>query len=251
MRPSLRRDVVVCVLRSRDVVVCVLRSTSQQQTFELSFSHHSPPLPPEHINDEIDETNIFVFGLRWVFVPEYPLYQVVSKASDAHSYIDEVAKFVYGIGTLVGACSWIMMLIRWKELWTSLRRDYEKKYPGHFTKKFFFEKIFDTIRLTSITIILLSLCFFCYAALNYIVIWWIVPSFFNTFVFYFHIFLFIPFTVFAILLGLISYFGPQHFQAARYYISAIASVSHHFLLLIGAIAVLRLLQDYYRRHFRS
>jgi hypothetical protein len=66
MRPSVRRD----------VVVCVLRSTSQQQTFELSFSHHSPPLPPEHINDEIDETNIFVFGLQWVFVPEYTLYQV-------------------------------------------------------------------------------------------------------------------------------------------------------------------------------
>ena len=176
MRPSVRHD----------VVVCVRWLTSQQQTFELSFSHHSPPLPPEHINDEIDETNIFVFGLQWVFVPEYPLYQVASKASDAHSYMDEVAKFVYGTGTLVGVCTWVMMLMSWIHLWTELSRDYEKKYPGRFTnetKKYFFEKIFDTIRVTSIATILLSLCFFCYATLNYYVIWWIVPLFFNTFVF--------------------------------------------------------------------
>ena len=229
-----------------DVVVCVRWLTSQQQTFELSFSHHSPPLPPEHINDEIDETNIFVFGLQWVFVPEYPLYQVVSKASDAHSYIDEVAKFVYGTGTLVGVCTWVMMLLT-----------LNKKDPRHFTKTFFFEQIVQSILLTSISTIFLSLCFFGYAALNYYVIWWIVPLFFNTFVFYFHIFMFIPFTVFAIII-----YGPMRPQSTflpppeiaqivRHLLSAASSVSHYFLLLIGAIAVCSRVQDYYRRRFRS
>ncbi len=197
-----------------------------------------------------------MFGLQWVFVPEYPLYQVVSKASDAHSYIDEVAKFVYGTGTLVGVCTWVRMLMKWKELWTSLRRDYEKKYPGRFTKKFFFEMIYHTICLTAIQMILLSACFFCYAALHYYVIWFLVPLFFNTFVFYFHISMFIPFTVLAIniygpMQESVLIPGPQGAQAARYSIFAISSVSHYFLLLIGPLAVFQRLQDYYRRCFRS
>jgi hypothetical protein len=243
--------------------------------FELSFSHHSPPLPSEHINDEIDETNIFVFCLQWLFVPEYLLYQVVSKASDAHSYIDEVAKFVYGVGTLVGVCTWVMMLLTWMRYFTSLREDYKKKHPesdGRFTKKFFFEQIFQsillTIQLTSLSTIFLSLSFFGYAVLNYYVIWWIVPLFFNTFVFYFHIFMFIPFTIFAIIInhyimppapqgqparvvGYLTLPPPEAAQIVRYSLSAISSVSHYFLLLKGADAVCSRVQDYYRRHFRS
>ena len=103
--------------------------------------------------------------------------------------------------------------------------------------------------------ILLSACFFFYAALNYYVIWWIVPLFFNTFVFYFHIFMFIPFTVFAwyIYAPMCGYFLPaiHDAQAARYSILAFSSVSHYFLLLIGPLAVFERVQDYYRRHFRS
>ena len=56
-------------------------------------------VPSEHINDEIDETNIIVFLLQWFFVPSYPIYQVASKASDAHSYVDEMAMWVYGLQT--------------------------------------------------------------------------------------------------------------------------------------------------------
>ncbi len=246
-----------------DVVVCVWWLTSQQQTFELSFSHHSPPLPPEHINDEIDETNIFVFGLQWVFVPEWLIYQVVSKASDAHSYIDEVAKFAYGTGTLVGVCSWVLMLFVWKNIWTSdvqrfgrmspsERRDAEKQHPGYFTKKHFFLRFFAGICGTSLGMIFLSLCFFCYAALYYYVIWPIVPLFFNTFVFYFHIFMFIPFTVFGFIIGLLSMrLGPETFQSARYFHSSWITVSHYFFLLIVLHYPFRVVQDFFRRHFRS
>ncbi len=195
-----------------------------------------------------------MFGLQWVFVPEYPLYQVVRKASDGHSYIDEVAKFVYGTGTLVGVCSWVFMLFVWRNIWTSpyLRQHHEKEYPGRFTKKFFFWKIFETICSTSIAMLALSLCFFCYAALNYYVIWWMVPLFFNTFGFYFHIFVFIPFTVFGLIIGLFSLkLGPEWFQSARYFHYAYITVSHYVFLLTGAVVGFRVVQDYYQRLFRS
>jgi hypothetical protein len=43
--------------------------------------HPPPPTPhprPEHINEDILETSFFVFGLQWLFVPSYPVHQVVS-----------------------------------------------------------------------------------------------------------------------------------------------------------------------------
>ena len=120
----------------------------------------------EHINDEIDETNIFVFGLQWLFVPSYPLYQVVSKASDEHSYMDELAMFVYGAGILSDIIGWMVIFGKGKGV--------------------------ASVVETSAQQLVLALFLFSWALFSYYIMWWIIPLFLKTIVFYIYIYLVYP-----------------------------------------------------------
>jgi hypothetical protein len=132
----------------------------------------------EHINDEIDETNIVVFGLQWLFVPSYPIYQVVSKATDAHSYIDELAQFVYGGGVIgeviVAAGAIIVMFVAGID--PQIRQLISLK-----------ALINQQLRVLSFAILS--------AIIGYYVLWWIIPLFITTIFFYIQVYFLMPLVV--------------------------------------------------------
>jgi hypothetical protein len=132
----------------------------------------------EHINDEIDETNIVVFGLQWLFVPSYPIYQVVSKATDAHSYIDELAQFVYGvcvIGEVIGAAGAIIVMFV-AGIDPQIRQLISLK-----------ALINQQLRVLSFAIVS--------AIIGYYVLWWIIPLFIKTIFFYIQVYFLMPLVV--------------------------------------------------------
>jgi hypothetical protein len=129
-----------------------------------------PSPTAEHINDEIDETNLFVFALEWLFVPSLPVFQVLYKSSDAHSYIDDVALFITGIDILVYVAKMYFLLT-----------DTSGRFIQNFARDFIMRPFLGA-----------GLAF-AIAVLNYYVLWWIVPNFLSSFVFYMFVYVFVPF----------------------------------------------------------
>jgi hypothetical protein len=160
-------------------------------------------VPSEHINDEIDETNIFVFFLQWTFFPSYPIYQVVSKASDAHSYIDEVAMWVYGSSTffeviaILGALSVTF---------------FGGGMPANVRNALGFGSYITTPSIVC-TIA------FVYAYISYYIFWWFTPLFVSTIFFYLQVYVFMPLMV---VVGPILNIGMVVFGAA-----AVAAAEEH------------------------
>jgi len=90
----------------------------------------------------------------------------VSKASDAHSYIDELGTFVYGVGVIADVIGWVAIFATGRGMQGVFQTLYQQ-----FT---------------------LALYLFCWALLAYYVLWWIIPLFVNTIIFFFVIYVVYP-----------------------------------------------------------
>jgi len=128
----------------------------------------------EHINDEVDETNFFVFALEWIFVPSFPIFQVVRKSSDASSYIDELATFLYGVSLIGEIISTIMILASGQFIVTAVKTLNQQLLASGFV--------------------------FVWATMCYYVFWWFIPNFLLTLIFYFNIYFLVPVSVIGTLL---------------------------------------------------
>jgi hypothetical protein len=122
---------------------------------------------------------LLYFFFKWVFVPSYPIYQVVRKASDAHSYIDELAMFIYGAGVLGEVVTSLWVLYVAKTLLVC-----EKSTAVMFSIRVF-------ARSQSVFV---GATFFC-AVFSYYILWWVVPLFLTTTVFYLQFYIILPIAV--------------------------------------------------------
>jgi hypothetical protein len=122
-----------------------------------------------------------VFGLQWLFVPSYPLYQVVSKASDAHSYIDELATYILGAGA-VGEV--IILAVAIAFMFFGKEMGIPKEVRQHVNLKPIMKQ-----QLAGFTFAVVM------ATLSYYIFWWITPLFVTTIIFYFQVYVIMPLAV--------------------------------------------------------
>jgi hypothetical protein len=117
------------------------------------------------MNDEIDETPGWFFGLQWIFVPNYPIYQVVKKVADEHSCIDEISQYMF----LFGIVTDVIVLI------------------GLFYKKSLAPLLGHLVLHCAITLVV-----FAGAAFVHEFIWWMTPAIASNWYFYWNLYFSVP-----------------------------------------------------------
>lgn len=120
----------------------------------------------EHINDEIDEINIFIFWFYWLFAPHYPLWQVASKFSDSHTYVDGVASAIFGLAAIVEIISCI-------PLW---HQNFKQKTIGTLMTKYITEAVTAFVAATVL----------------YYILWHIMPLFLTDIWIFFNVYVIAP-----------------------------------------------------------
>jgi hypothetical protein len=143
----------------------------------------------------VDDTHFVVFFLQWNFVPHYPLYRVVSAASDDHSYYDELVQFAYAFGVLVDVVLTVLSIGEFRTAYANilctLRIGLEAsdaQFIGH---------------------LIIVAATYCWSFLCYYLLWSALPLFINTILFDLHVAVAIP----VMIVGSF-YFG--HLIAAEY-----------------------------------
>ncbi len=65
----------------------------------------------ESVSRDIVGTNGFTFFVQWLFVPSYPIAQMMTNANDANSWMDEMLRAVSAIGVIVDVAVLITFVV--------------------------------------------------------------------------------------------------------------------------------------------